>query len=154
MCVNDIWEECPDMEPCTFRLANGNHVKVVFAHFWIKMDLWDIIKETPVVRFYGARVYSNENTLSDRCVLQYELRAPNDFSAESAPTAYAWIAELISSRAIADFDSLEDFYVALADKLADISSWIDDAVRHYAELRIDYGDSDCCEDEEDDAAWL
>lgn len=125
------WDEFPELDPVEFRLANGNKVRVVFGNFWTKIAPFDFIHGYMPSQFYGVRIYSNESTFSERYTLQYELRAPHDFFMEVSPLACEWIDEMVHSRRMMDFDSIEDFVTAFAEELTILYAIVNDAVQYY-----------------------
>jgi len=134
------WDEFPELDPTEFRLVNGNWVRVVFGHYWTRPAPGDFINGYMPSNFYGVRIYSNEGTFSEQQILQYELRAPHDFCVAASPPAREWINEMVRSRRMMEFDSVEEFATAFAEELNRLSETANDAVRHCKKGEIDAAD--------------
>jgi hypothetical protein len=126
------WDAFPDADPTEFRLANGNHIQVVFGTFWSKTRPFDFVRGDLPTKFYGVRIYSNEGTLSERRILQYEFRTPHDFTPDAVPRALDWLDAIVADRTVFEFDSLDDLVIALGEELNAISLNHDDMCTHFA----------------------
>lgn len=121
-------------EPFEFELANGNRVRIAFAKFWERLtDLARFAGEKPG-QFYGIRVYSNEDVLSNRLTVQHEFRAEHDFNLIIVPQIWGWLETLTANRGHLKYDALDEFVEEFAEQLSKMSDAHEDAVEHLEHL--------------------
>ena len=126
--------ELPDLEPISCELANGHTLKLA-ARLWQRWRTYeDWIADVWPEPYFAIRLYCTENALPKRLVWTEEFREQLDFDAGRIPEIWQWLEEFTASRAIFNYDTLDEFVEELAERLAQFSAGGEDTVEHLQEL--------------------
>ncbi len=119
-----------DARQFTFELANGNHVKIVFAEFWEPYHG----PAYPLKKYFGIKLYCNEDLRANRLAVRHIFRAGEDFAVAAVPTIWDWLGMLVKSREYLVYDWYEEFEDEFGEQIARFSEVTEDAVDHIAHL--------------------
>lgn len=145
-----------DLEPIHCRLANGHKVVFMCQKFWVQPIAEDRREGQTATELQALRIYSNGEPGSQRTRLMYEFRLGKDFELAGLRPSWAWLRELIGSRALYDYETLDDLMTDFALELEKAAVEDDNAVSHYEHLpeltlpyEFDHWDDSVCNDQED-----
>jgi hypothetical protein len=126
--------ETAGFDPFEFQLANGNSVKIVFSNFWERLADSDRQLGAKPGRYYAIQIYSNEDVLSSRMTLQYELREKYEFDTAQVENIWQWLQSLVENRGYTVYDGLEDFVDDFSHQISEMLD--EDAVEHFERLPL------------------
>jgi hypothetical protein len=145
-----------ELEAIRCRLANGHRVVFMCQKFWIQPTAEDRREGQAATELQALRIYSNGELGSQRTRLAYEFRLGKDFELDGLQPFWAWLRELIESRALYDYDTLDDLMADFALELEKAAVEQDNAVSHYEHLPeltipslFDHWDDSFSNDQED-----
>ena len=131
-------EDCPlntwGFEPFEFQLANGNSVRVVFAQFWERIRYQDWRQGARPTQYCAIKIYSTEDVLPRKMVIHCEFRNGTDFAFSAVPGLWDWLDDLVTSRRVAQFDTLSEFIDDFAEEMNRLCDAGEDAVEHVEHL--------------------
>ena len=131
---DDSFIEYVEAEPFTFELANGNNVKIVFAHFWEQYTDSETHELTKPAKYFAIKVYSNEDLDVNRMAVRYVFRAGYEFGVTAVPTIWEWLGNMVEKREHIKYDWLDEFVDDFAEQIAEFTDTKDDAVDHLSHL--------------------
>lgn len=131
---DDSFIEFVETEPFEFQLANGNKVKIVFAHFWEEYTGCDLLGLTQPGKYFAIKIYSNEDLPVNRMAVRYVFRAGKEFGVTRVPLIWDWLGNLVENREHIKYDWLDEFVDDFAEKIAELTDTEDDAVEHFEHL--------------------
>ena len=123
-----------ELEPIHCRLANGHRVVFMCQKFWVQPSIEDRREGQQATEVQALRVYSNSEPGAQRTSLSYEFRLGKDFELDGLRPSWQWMRELIESRALYDYDTLDDLMTDFALELEKAAVNSDNAVEHYEHL--------------------
>ena len=129
---DDSFIEFVETEPFQFQLANGNKVKIVFAHFWEEYTGSDDYSRPG--KYFAIKIYSNEDLDVNRMAVRYVFRAGKEFGVTCVPQIWDWLGILVENREHIKYDWLDEFVDEFAEKIAELTDTEDDAVEHFEHL--------------------
>lgn len=132
--MDEYFIENAGFEPFEFELANGNRVKIVFAHFWEEYTDSDRLGLTRPQKYFAIKVYSNEDRLINRMAVNYVFRADHEFGLTSVPKIWTWLEALIEQRGHIQYDAMDEFVEDFAEQIAQLTDTAEDAVEHIEHL--------------------
>lgn len=131
---DDSFIEFAETEPFQFELANGNKVKIVFAHFWEEYTDSDRLGLTQPGKYFAIKIYSNEDLPVNRMAVRYVFRAGKEFGVTCVPQIWDWLGILVETREHIKYDWLDEFVDEFAEKIAELTDTQEDAVEHITHL--------------------
>ena len=126
--VEDEWHIPEDFPRLEGQLANGHSVAFEFRQYSLASGVvrsWDPFALT----VFAIRVYSDEEQPSFRSRLLHELRLGPDFEKAALAPSWEWLQGILGSRAIYDYESVEELVCDLEEELDRDS--VEDAIHHY-----------------------
>ena len=145
-----------ELEAIHCRLANGHKVVFMCEKFWIQPTAEDRREGQSATELQALRIYTNGELGAQRTRLAYEFRLGKDFELDGLQPSWAWLRELIESRALYDYDTLDDLMTDFALELEKAAVEGDNAVSHYEHLPeltlpydFDHWDDSLANDQED-----
>jgi len=130
----DVPIDMNGFEPWEFQLANGNHVRIVFAKFSEKISRQDWREGARPSQYYAIKVYSDEEILSRHMAVQSEFRGGKDFSFSAVQKIWDWLDELLQSRRLAEYDTLAEFIDEFAEEMNCATDAGEDVFEHLQKL--------------------
>ncbi|HWB02795.1 MAG TPA: hypothetical protein VG796_07195 [Verrucomicrobiales bacterium] len=125
----DLGEEFPKL---FCHLANGHWVEFACQRYWMAPSTAAAKKGQQAVEVEAVRIFSNEEPGSGNGKLIHEFRQGPEFHPAALGPAWEWLRDLLRSRRLYDYDSLEELLTDFADILA--TSAAETAVLHYERL--------------------
>ena len=130
----DVAIDLNGFEPWEFQLANGNHVRIIFAKFSEKIRRQDWREGARPSQYYAIKIYSDEETQSRHMAVQSEFRGGKDFSFSAVQKIWDWLAELLQSRRLAEYDTLAEFIDEFAEEMNCATDAGEDVFEHLQKL--------------------
>src|SRR5438552_3915816 len=111
----------------TFDLATGAKVRVRAGEFLEELSRKDQEQGLTPGRYFGIRVYCDEDTNPKRLIRHTEFRAGIDFEQHCLRRLWAWLGDLSVSRHRFSYDNVEEFLNEFSDSMNEFGAISEDA---------------------------